>query len=1265
MPRSVPADRSPSPRRATWVVILVVILAGSLAAAAAWRVSERDADARQDGAATEVRTIVERAADDLVVALSAGSLLIGVDGSVTQEGLDRMARDVNSAGTVRPVAWLTPVDTTAPEVDWTVQLATAGPDPTPADAEALAGMEPGTVYPAGSPVAEAATEALRSGRPSTTLYATPQGNGRMAVTKPVYRVLPQNDSTPIVLGVVMTSDLPGELAATIGTELEGDVRFRVADGDHVLAQSETRPSGGVLRDVDVGGHRVTAQVEDRRPINHELSWFLLWITAVIVAAAGVVGLRSARYDRERRRTSAMIGRTAELARRLALAATAADVAEVISLHMPAVFGAQVASFGEIDEADAMVRLHLAPDADPTVVEQISVVRLTDVPTIMDALAAGSIVLLEDAEDWQRELPSEMAAQLLGAGARAAAALPLEAPAQGLVAVVGIIWWDPPRFDERMIATLETVRELCEQSLGRAALTDRISDRASRLADLAEQLAGVDTVAETARTVTSMAVGVVGASAASVGVRDDDSGVLRVHHGDTIGGRALEVFAQLPLDAPLAFTEAVRTGAPVMCTDLEAYAARYPGTDQAVRDLGEGGRAAFPLRADDRVIGAIAFAWDHAVAFDDDLVNELTTVAEMTAQAVRRAQLIEEQAADAERSRALAELAQGLAARADTADIAGFLTESVLGPLGAAYSVVGIRDGDQLVRRYSHALVETGLTRLGEDYLISALESHTPATDAVRTGQTVFVPSRDEADERYPDMSGVWEALDVHAGAVVPVHDRSGAVVASISVLWDRPIVIRADLRDTLATVAGMVGQTLERTGLVDQLRRSVVRNQHLADFARRLANVRTIGELYRAVVEDGAGPAGARIADLALTTDDGALERPAGAPPAVFLTVAPVPSETDAGPSETDARRADTDAGPSDTDARRADTDARRSDTDAAVDPSEQCRRRREAVVVEVDGFGAAYPPATATALAAVGAQLTAHLPLVAPDGVDLGVIALAWDEQEELTPTTRAKLRTLSELCSQTLQRTRLREAEHRLVVSLQDRVVRPVRATAGLQVADRYLPASEQVGMGGDWFEGIAVDDHRFAVVVGDIAGHGINAVADMVELRAIIGSLLRSATPLEQVYPQVAALLQQGGSGLTATSCTAVFDTTADTVRYVSAGHLPPVLGRPDGSVELLEHGRQPLLGVPSQAVTPGTVAFPPGSVLVIYTDGIVERRREPIDRSLDRLTSALRAVLADKGEAAPDVEAVADELLRRCLGDRATDDDVALVVVSRRD
>jgi serine phosphatase RsbU (regulator of sigma subunit) len=1223
MPRSVPADRSPSPRRATWVVVLAVLLAGSLAAGIAWRVAERDAEDREREAATEVAEAVQDVTDRLTIALAGASILIGVDGSVTRDGLDRLALDVSEAGTPRPVAWLTPDDPGAESIGWVVRMSTAGPRAAD-DEVALGGMEQGTVYLPGSEVAAAATRSLRTGRPTRTTLTAPDGTARLVVTKPVYRVLPADDEQAIVVGVVMTSDLPGEVADTIAERVDGDVRFRIAAGDALVAESDPPPDGGIRGDVAVEGVRLSTLVEDRRSVNHELSWFLLWITAVIVAAAAVVGLRSAHYDRERRRTNAMIGRTAELAQHLARAATADDVADVISQRVPELLGAELASFGEIDEQAELVRLHLAPDVDPAVAEQLTEVRLTDVPTIMDALADGRTVLLHDEEDWRRELPADMAEQLTGAGARAAAALPLEAPGQGLVAVVGIIWWRPLRFDERMTATLGTVRELCEQSLARAALTDRVSARASRLAELAERLAGVDTLADTARTVTSMAIGAVGAAAASVGVLDDEGGVLLVHHGDTVGARAVETFGELPLDAPLAFTETVRTGVPVMCEDLDEYDARYPDTDPAVRDLGRGGRAAFPLRVDDRVIGAIGFAWDHRVTFGDDLVNELTTVAEITAQSVRRAQLIEEQAADAERSRALAELAQGLAARADTADIAGFLTESVLGPLGAVSSIVGVLDGDRLIRRYSRSLVATGLTDLGEDYLASAVESRTPATDAVREGRTVFVRNREEGHELYPHMAPVWEALGVHAGAAVPVRDRAGRVVATISVLWDRPIVVRDELRDTLATVAGMVGQTLERTGLVDELRRSADRNQAMADFARALANVRSIPELCRTVVTGGARPVGAALVDVALLGEDGA------------------PLDLDGGAPVTIAEPAGDGPGP---------------------DPARECRRRREAVVTAPAELEAVFGPAATARLEAAGVRMTAHLPLLAPDGTDLGVLAVGWASEEELTATIRAKLRTLSELCSQALQRTRLREAEHRLVLSLQERVVRPMPLTSGLQITQRYLPASAQVGMGGDWFEGIALDEHRFAVVVGDIAGHGINAVADMVELRAIIGSLLRSATPLEEVYPQVAALLRQGGSGLTATSCTAVFDTTSDTLRYVSAGHLPPVLARPDGSVELLEHGRQPLLGVPSSAVTPGAAPFPPGSVLALYTDGIVERRRESIDVSLSRLAAAMGAVLGARGETAPDVERVADELIERCLAGRPTDDDVALVVVAR--
>jgi len=146
-----------------------------------------------------------------------------------------------------------------------------------------------------------------------------------------------------------------------------------------------------------------------------------------------------------------------------------------------------------------------------------------------------------------------------------------------------------------------------------------------------------------------------------------------------------------------------------------------------------------------------------------------------------------------------------------------------------------------------------------------------------------------------------------------------------------------------------------------------------------------------------------------------------------------------------------------------------------------------------------------------------------------------------------------------------------------------------------------------------------------------------------------------------------LRQAGSGLTATSCIAVFDTSADVVRYVSAGHLPPVLAHPDGTVELLREGRQPLLGVPSTPVAEGSALFTPGAAIALYTDGIVERRNESIDASIDRLAEAMRDLRSDArsrdADPAIEVQHLADGLLQRCLGNRRTDDDVALVVIVR--
>ena len=119
----------------------------------------------------------------------------------------------------------------------------------------------------------------------------------------------------------------------------------------------------------------------------------------------------------------------------------------------------------------------------------------------------------------------------------------------------------------------------------------------------------------------------------------------------------------------------------------------------------------------------------------------------------------------------------------------------------------------------------------------------------------------------------------------------------------------------------------------------------------------------------------------------------------------------------------------------------------------------------------------------------------------------------------------------------------------------------------------------------------------------------------------------------------------------------DTARQRLAYAVAGHPPPIVRTPSGAATLLEDGRQPILGIGVDGVTTAEHPFPPGSLLVAYTDGLIERRGQSIDVSLARL-------LEHVGDAPPDAPAAADHLLEVCLRDHDPDDDVALVVVAHR-
>ena len=127
----------------------------------------------------------------------------------------------------------------------------------------------------------------------------------------------------------------------------------------------------------------------------------------------------------------------------------------------------------------------------------------------------------------------------------------------------------------------------------------------------------------------------------MGLIDTDAGVLRSHHGPGVADEVRVRFADPPLDAPLAFTDAARTGVPVLIQDHGAFLARYPESATSTTALGLGARAALPLRGSDgAVVGSIVHAWPGPRMFDETLVSTLMTIADMAGQALERTGLSE-------------------------------------------------------------------------------------------------------------------------------------------------------------------------------------------------------------------------------------------------------------------------------------------------------------------------------------------------------------------------------------------------------------------------------------------------------------------------------------------------------------------------------------------------------------------------------------------------------------------------------------------------
>ncbi|MEU2623078.1 SpoIIE family protein phosphatase [Streptomyces sp. NPDC007157] len=231
-----------------------------------------------------------------------------------------------------------------------------------------------------------------------------------------------------------------------------------------------------------------------------------------------------------------------------------------------------------------------------------------------------------------------------------------------------------------------------------------------------------------------------------------------------------------------------------------------------------------------------------------------------------------------------------------------------------------------------------------------------------------------------------------------------------------------------------------------------------------------------------------------------------------------------------------------------------------------------------------------------------------------------------------------------------------------------------SALQTATRYLPAGSVAGIGGDWYDVIPLSGARVALVVGDVVGHGLHATATMGRLRAAVRTLADIDLPPDELLTHLDDIVirlqtetghaeEDRGDGaavdagqLGATCLYMIYDPISCHCTAASAGHPPPAVVRPGSDAEYLDIPTGPPLGVGGLPFETVELQLPEGSLLALYTDGLIQFARMGLDEGLERLRTALSAPM-------PSLEGMCDHVLSTLVNDHPSDD-VALVIARTR-
>jgi serine phosphatase RsbU (regulator of sigma subunit) len=272
-----------------------------------------------------------------------------------------------------------------------------------------------------------------------------------------------------------------------------------------------------------------------------------------------------------------------------------------------------------------------------------------------------------------------------------------------------------------------------------------------------------------------------------------------------------------------------------------------------------------------------------------------------------------------------------------------------------------------------------------------------------------------------------------------------------------------------------------------------------------------------------------------------------------------------------------------------------------------------------------------------------------------LGALTMAWvDSERRFDEADLPMVADLGRRAGLALENARLYEEKRNAAEVLQHALLPgQLPDVPGLTTAVRYVPATSGAEVGGDWYELMTLADGRVGIAVGDAMGHGFEAAAIMGTVRNALRSQAWSGADPVDVVRRLDDFVSGVESTHLATVLYACYEPSSRLLRWVNAGHPPPLLIGPGPSVELLEAGHRTMIGVGLGSDDVGELTIPPGATLLLYTDGLIEQRGSTLEEGLDRLSKTAAA----HADAEPPV--LLDQILQPVLAQPGIEDDIAVL------